>query len=514
MKRHATPGHLFVLRGDLRNLACDAWLLPCDSTLFVEPYWFRGLEVDRADLPTAWPDGATDGVARAAGWPVDRPPPYFTDVVSGPRGVARHLEATTRFVEHVLDHGEAHLPRRARPLLAVPMVGTGRAGSRRRAGEVANVLLPHLQDLAASHGVDIALVCYDADAYAAAQAARRAAEGTRWRGLHPTHIETASALAARARAGRLVLFLGAGVSMGAGLPDWKGLLAALSGRAALEDPDGELGRLAYLDQAEALRKALGDSERLGQAVREVVDEHPCHSLGHALLAALPVTEAVTTNYDRLFEQAWADAGADAAVLPYDPSGGRERWLLKMHGCVRRPSDIVLSRRHYLRYEERRAALTGIVQAMLITKHMLFVGFSLQDDNFHRIADAVRRALQPPEEEGRKGVFGTGLTLFRSPLFESLWEGEMRLCPMHPDETSGDAPAAARTVDIMLDRVAYLTAGTDHLMDPRFLPLLNEAEVDLRDALLRLARAREDAGGVSGWDRVDALLRAHGWRPRR
>jgi hypothetical protein len=38
---------------------------------------------------------------------------------------------------------------------------------------------------------------------------------------------------------------------------------------------------------------------------------------------------------------------------------------------------------YLRYESRRAALAGIVQSLLITKHMLFIGFGLQDDNFHR-----------------------------------------------------------------------------------------------------------------------------------
>jgi hypothetical protein len=28
---------------------------------------------------------------------------------------------------------------------------------------------------------------------------------------------------------------------------------------------------------------------------------------------------------------------------------------------------------------RRAALAGIVQALLVTRHMLFVGFSLRDD---------------------------------------------------------------------------------------------------------------------------------------
>lgn len=43
---------------------------------------------------------------------------------------------------------------------------------------------------------------------------------------------------------------------------------------------------------------------------------------------------------------------------------------------------------YMRYQTRRSALSGIVQGLLITRHMLFIGFSLRDDNFHRIADVL------------------------------------------------------------------------------------------------------------------------------
>ena len=39
--------------------------------------------------------------------------------------------------------------------------------------------------------------------------------------------------------------------------------------------------------------------------------------------------------------------------------------------------------------------------MLITKHMLFVGFSLNDENFHRIMDAVRGAMPEAEKEKKE-----------------------------------------------------------------------------------------------------------------
>jgi len=88
----------------------------------------------------------------------------------------------------------------------------------------------------------------------------------------------------------------------------------------------------------------------------------------------------------MYELACRSIGVDLAVLPYSPASNTDRWLLKLHGCVSHPDDIVLTREHYMRYQTRRSALSGIVQSLLITRHMLFVGFSLRDDNFHRIVD--------------------------------------------------------------------------------------------------------------------------------
>ena len=82
------------------------------------------------------------------------------------------------------------------------------------------------------------------------------------------------------------------------------------------------------------------------------------------------------------------------VLPSPPQKGCKRWLLKMHGCIRNPDSIVFTKQDYIRYADRYAALAGIVQSMLLTKHLLFVGFSLDDDNFIRIFDSVRKAVHP------------------------------------------------------------------------------------------------------------------------
>ena len=44
------------------------------------------------------------------------------------------------------------------------------------------------------------------------------------------------------------------------------------------------------------------------------------------------------------------------------------------------------------YGYQREALSGIVQTLLITKHMLFVGFSLTDDAFNQVSTLDWHAL--------------------------------------------------------------------------------------------------------------------------
>eukprot|EP00964_Phaeocystis_antarctica_P017467 scaffold9649_cov62-Phaeocystis_antarctica.AAC.2 len=60
------------------------------------------------------------------------------------------------------------------------------------------------------------------------------------------------------------------------------------------------------------------------------------------------------------------------------------------------------------HREQNKALSGIVQSMLITKHLLFVGFSLQDPLFTELAGTVRTALRTTTTTStRKGGGGDG-----------------------------------------------------------------------------------------------------------
>jgi hypothetical protein len=422
--------------------------------------------------------------------------------------VAWFVDGARAFLDVVAADLRGKKPKYARSvhLVALPVVGTGRGGAKHRAGDVVKELLPLLEQKAAEHAIDIALVAIDEPTYASAQSERktRAKAHDGWRDLDGHTRKGAEDLADRAASGSLVLFLGAGVSVGAGLPSWGELLERMAEPARLSNEErAQLAKFDAMDQASILKsriEALTDSRDFrAEIVRLARGAHA--SLSHSLLSALPVEEIVTTNYDELFELASTGIGHRVSVLPHAPDELAKRWLLKMHGCVSRPADIVLTREDFLRYEHRRAALAGIVQALLLTKHMLFVGFSLRDENFHRIADAVRRARGARHLQKK---LGTVVRIESDPLLETLWKDDLAF--LHLTDP--------RRLEIFLD---YLLASTrpplSHVLDPRYSGTLSEPERALRERLSRfLADVPADAKRGPAWDEVAKLVARLGGTP--
>lgn len=555
-------GHVFVVHGDLTRLRCDAWLMPCDSAQCIEPYWLvdapEALKERFARLPRTRkfffmgepPDGwGRDGVrVQPVGeWNLDDGPcPWLVDLGGGPsRSAEWFIEGARQFFEACrawLGGWPWGRPRwRHRPLLAVPLVGTGHGGARHNRGGIIRALLELLfAEVGRDDLFDVVLVVWDRRSYDATQAHRRALLGTRGEGWEELDAGTrahAERLAELARQGRLALFLGAGISQGAGLPGWGQLLRELSAPVALSESERRaFVKLDAYDQARILERRLGGFQALRAAVAARLRQRH-HAISHALLVGLDPREMVTTNYDGLMESALAGVGAAPAVLPYEPASRQDRWILKLHGCVNRLEEIVFTREDYMRYADRRAALAGLVQGLLITRHMLFVGFSLVDDNFHRIADDVRKALgraaESSEEDDPNIVqaspqvmlghepFGTALLLERNPLMADLWRQDLDLVAMSDATPDEDAFwAAARRLEVFLDHLGFLASNnTSWILDPTYTGLLSPPELELRRRLqdlqadlhaLRQAHPRQDLPTL---DVVEGFLETLGSRRR-
>lgn len=522
-----TKGHVFVTMGDLLNFKSDAWLLPVDRRAWPGVRWrtaLPGLEeaLQAHDLKAIRNESAF--AVALPRWDSGSPLPVLTAV---PWQVTNEAEDLRPRFKAFLEVATAAIGERSgsteststrRPILAVPFFGTGRGGGNTYRGAILRVLLEEAYDHTDTAGVDVVFLFEDPAAFALAQQQRREREDA-WSALGPVLLTQAKELAETARDGRLVPFMGAGVSVSAGAPNWSQLLESLADAARLGTSEkAALKKLSNLDQADVLRSYFTDafpksSETVfGKAVADAVDVKK-YGLAPSLLACLPSNGAITLNYDSLFETASADAGSPRTVIPGDPPDDQvaasQKWLLKLHGSADKPESIVLTRDDYLGYSATREALSALVKAHLITHHLLFVGFGLADDHFHEIIHDVRRALPAKETGGR---FGTALMLEHDPMQERLWGGHLRLVDMKdPDPSDSGISTAARRLEIFLDAlVAHASTSHAFLLAPHYEEGLTEEELGLRNALFEVASVSFTGQASSAASIVQRMLRELGW----
>jgi hypothetical protein len=503
-------GHVFVVGADLTRLVCDDVLVPTDRSLRVAPGWRCLLP---GDLVTEErPEGACVGLS----WPGDERVlevpgegprrAWLVDTVDdGGRGLPWLLDGAREALAAVARRTvEEPVHGRARRLVGLPALGTGWGGAAGERGALLQRLLPVLREAAADYDFDVALVLRAPSDLAAAQRVRRGEDGG-WD--LPEHLrELAAQLGEKARRGQLAVFIGAGVSAAAGLPTWEQLVDELAERSGL---DGELRegltRLPPQDSAALLARELG-RDQLEGFVKERFGP-TSYALAHALIADLPVQEFVTTNYDPLVELAACDIGRDITVLPFEDAMPGAPWLLKLHGDAAHPESVVLTREEYLQFGDSRAALAGVLHSLLITRHVLFVGTSMLDDDLIRIAHQVRSALQLQGSGPRPGS-GTVLALREDKARARLWEQDVETCAMPP--AGSPAPEAARRLEVLLDLICCLsTPPTGYLLDPAYRGMLSEDEQRLADALQGAAEVLPDDDGSTAAQEVAALLRRLG-----
>jgi hypothetical protein len=498
-------GHLFVAQGDLTKLACDAVIIPCDSDLNVNPVWV-------SVLPANLPAGDGDWL-RLPGVACDHGIVKLPDsngrrvcaviAVEGqsePGDVVDRVWRALSAVAGGLDKADT----RALPLVGVPLVGTGDGGLHGRRAEVIDKLLRRHRDSPVA--ADLALILNDRRDFAAVQV-RRVDDD--WMDLDHSLLEKADRLGELAGSRQLSLFLGAGISQPAGLPSWWGLLEQLAEAAGMALSQ----EVSPFDAAIPIVTTLG--ARYYDEMKARVDV-PRHAVGHALLASLRVKQMVTTNFDPCLELALASVlDGNFRVLTRELADGALPWLLKLHGDIRRPESIVLTSADVNIHREENQALQGVVQSLLLTSHLLFVGFSLTDESFLDLAAAVTRVRNKAD---RKPTAGTGTAIALTPNgVDAARYKDLDMFPVLDDDAK--TVEASRLLEIFLDRLCWKAASendlvAEYLLDDRYVSGLSAADSDLRDILKKIENLSSGVESTPGWRPVARALTSLGADLRR
>jgi hypothetical protein len=394
------------------------------------------------------------------------------------------------------------------PLIALPLVGTGEGGLANERGRVVKALVPALEAMAEDAAVDVALVLFDRRDHAAVQAARSNSQA--WGGLSGGLIDQADRLGRLAARSELSLFLGAGVSVPLGLPSWRRLVDDMAAEAGVSERDEDADLLA---EAERLRDLLG-VERYAHFMHRVFQVER-HALSHALLAGLQARQMVTTNFDPCLELALDRIHGPGGyrVLTGSLAVGGMPWLLKLHGDVQRPESLVLTASDYQRLNDEHGALHGVVQALLLTSHLLFVGFSLTDRDFLDLAHEVRAVRQTADESNKPlPPSGTALALHPDAVDAASWREEIETLSMLDARSDAEA---ARLLEVFLDRLSWTAMretdlSAEFLLDERYAADASPEDAALRARVLSWLREVQPLERESvGWDHLEESFRRLG-----
>lgn len=196
---------------------------------------------------------------------------------------------------------------------------------------------------------------------------------------------------------KVSLFIGAGFSLEAQAPS-----VAMLRNAILSQFDNEQQRLEHendslMDISEFFVEEVccGSRNSLIELLQKQFQFTPAKMDDHQALAKIPHFHNIfTTNYDTLLEDSYTNdicqvikKDADCAYLDKKPVK-----VFKIHGDFTNQDFVVITSSDYDNYYKQRPnpQMWDIVKNDFLTKHILFIGYSLADDN---IIDIIKNISQ-------------------------------------------------------------------------------------------------------------------------
>jgi hypothetical protein len=211
-------------------------------------------------------------------------------------------------------------------------------------------------------------------------------------------------LIASYRQGKVILFVGAGVSMNLGLPSWNDLVAEIAKQLGY-DPDiyktfGD--NLSLAEYYKIQKRSIGPLRSWMDVMWHSSSVDISKSEIHKMIVEMNFPIIYTTNYDRWIEKAFEYYGkkyckitnvGDLSDLDRDATQ-----IIKFHGDFDDDNSIVLTETSYYDRLNFEHPIDIKLRSDTLARSVLFIGYSLSDINirllFYKLAKMWQNHAQP------------------------------------------------------------------------------------------------------------------------
>ncbi|MFB6449097.1 SIR2 family protein [Bradyrhizobium tunisiense] len=197
--------------------------------------------------------------------------------------------------------------------------------------------------------------------------------------------------------GEAAAFVGSGISVPSGLPDWTGLLRPMVDQlgVTLRSAGEDLPLFAQ----HVVNMRAGNRGSLVAQVKDLIQRSGAKPNDyHRAIARSAIDLVWTTNYDTLLEQAFGSYPAVVRARDADMSLVAEPEaveIVKAHGCFGRsaPDELVLTREDYEDFFVKRPLIAERLRGDLQSRTFFFAGYGYGDPNIANILVEARRLAQ-------------------------------------------------------------------------------------------------------------------------
>lgn len=189
------------------------------------------------------------------------------------------------------------------------------------------------------------------------------------------------------------LFLGAGFSLKAGAPSCKLLTERILNDIEEDERQWYANHPLDVLAKEYIDYNDGNRTKLIELLRPLFDFPIVDFSDHQSLAAIPHFRRIfTTNYDCLLEKAYGDS---CIVVKRNEdvhnANAARATVFKIHGDFDYPDDLLITKDDYFDFyrSQRNELIWDVVKAEFASHPILFIGYSLEDDNIYTLIKRVK-----------------------------------------------------------------------------------------------------------------------------